>query len=55
MAYNISLSTRFKKQYKKCMRQGLPEEEIDDKNISSCADKICNLRSPKAKKKNNYN
>lgn len=28
MAYTISLSTRFKKQYKKCMRQGLPEAEF---------------------------
>lgn len=28
MAYTISLSTRFKKQYKKCMRQGLPEGEF---------------------------
>lgn len=28
MAYRILLSTRFKKQYKKCMKQGLPENEF---------------------------
>lgn len=28
MAYSISLTTRFKKQYKKCLRQGLPEDEF---------------------------
>lgn len=28
MKYTIRLSGRFKKQYKKCMQRGLPEEEF---------------------------